>query len=131
MADVLGRGHGVGDLDEVCGAAFQPRQTASALDLVAQRHHVDGLLPARDLHHRVEDLAVGGQEEVVRAQRGGQLVEHDGLDQHAAKRGPFSVQVVRRHAGKVGTGECIGHPLRVARGSDTVLEVQPAGARFQ
>jgi PAS domain S-box-containing protein len=44
--DVLGRGHGVGDLDEVCGAALQPRQTAATLELVAQRHHVDGLLPA-------------------------------------------------------------------------------------
>ena len=131
MADVFGRGHGVGDLDEVCDAAFQPRQAAPALDLVAQRHHVDGLLPARDLHHRVEDLAVGGQEEVVRAQRGGQLVEHDGLDQHAAKCGAFRVQVVRGHAGKVGTGECVGHALRMARGSDMVSEVQPAGTRFQ
>ncbi len=90
VADVLGRGHGVGDGDEVRGSAFQSRQAAAALELVAQRHHVDGLLPARDLHHRVEDLAVGGQEEVVRTQRGGQLVEHDGLDQHAAKRGAQS-----------------------------------------
>ena len=120
MADVLGRGHGVGDGDEVSDAAFQSRQAASALNLVAQRHHVDGLLPARDLHHRVEDLAVGGQKEVVRTQRGGQLVEHDGLDQHAAKGGPFRVQVVRGHAGKVGTRECIGHPPRIAQGSDMV-----------
>src|SRR5208283_5022309 len=80
---------------------------------------------------RVEDLAVGGQKEVVGGKRGGQLVEHDGLDQHAAKRGPFRVQVVRRNTGKVGTGEGIGHLPRVARGSDTVLEGRSAGARLR
>ena len=63
---------------------------------------------------------MSGQEEVVRTQRGGKLVEHDGLDQNAAKRGAFRVQVVRGQAGKVGTGKLLGHLPRMAQGSDTV-----------
>jgi hypothetical protein len=37
---------------------------------------------------------------------------------------------VRGHAGEVGTGECVSHAPRMARGSDLVLEVRSAGVRL-
>jgi len=82
------------DGDEVCDAAFQSRQAARLLSSSPSDTTSMGCcrreIPSSRRRSRGER-----QEEVVRTQRGGKLVEHDGLDQNAAKRGAFRVQVVR------------------------------------
>jgi len=77
-------------------------------------HHVDGLLPARDLHHRVEDLAVGGQEEVVRNPA------------WWPARRTMTGLTARRQArsAKSELGKGIGHLAQGGAGSDMVLEAR-------
>ena len=88
----------VGQRHQVALAALQAGQGAAGLQLVGQRDDVDGLPALVQRQHRLEDLAVGGQEEVVGRQPGQQLVDGRRLDQHPAQRGPLGIQVLRRRS---------------------------------
>ena len=62
-------------------AGEQPRVFSSSAD----GDDVDRLPAPVERQHRLEDLAVGGQEEVVDAQAGRDLVERRRLDQHSTR----------------------------------------------
>ncbi len=96
VPDVLGGGDGIGQLDEVGLAVLQAGERTAVLELIAQGNYVDGLAPFVELQHGREDLAVGGQQEIVGRDGGRHLVEGRGLDQDAAQRRALGFQAMRR-----------------------------------
>ena len=78
---VLGGGHRVGERQQVPLAPLQPGQHAAHPQLVGDGDHVQRLPALVDRQHRLEDLAVRRQEEVVDLQRRGHLVEGGRLDE--------------------------------------------------
>ena len=97
VLDVHRARHAVHQRGDVGGAAHFV-QLAGASQLVLQRNEVDGAAPLGELHHLVEDAAVGVAEEVLGVDDLRREVERVVVQQDRAEHRPLRLEVVRKRA---------------------------------
>ncbi len=105
VLDVGTARHAVGERRDVRGTA-DLLELAGPLQLVLQRHEVDGIAALAERDHLVEDAAMRIAEEVARVYELGRVVERVVVNQDGAENGLLGFQVVRKRA--FGGGD-LGH----------------------
>ena len=105
VLDVGTARHAVGERRDV-GRPADLLELAGTLQLVFQRHQVDGIAALAERNHLVEDAAMRIAEEVARVDQLGRVVERVVVNQDGAENGLLGFKVVRKRA--FGGGD-LGH----------------------